>query len=191
MQHMPVGATIEPFGSEERLDFGSEDYEGSLVVVVKGFDPEAITGQMEFLLLAVPDRHREHPVELAECGRAPFLKGLERQLGVRTGPEGHALRFEVALEFGEVVDFAVVDDGETPVIRSHRLVTLGGEIDDAQTRVPEARGGRDQGPAVVGPAMTQAHGHAGEGLGVDPSTGEVDDPADPAHQETPTLGPGV
>src|SRR5436189_3295411 len=182
MQHLPAGATLELLGGEDRLDLGSEDHEGPLVMVVKRFDPEPITGEMELLLSAVPDRHREHPIELAECARAPLLESLERQFGVRTGPERNALRFEAAFEFGEVVDFAVVDDGESSVIRSHRLMALGRKIDDAETRVPEARGGRDQGPAVVGSAVTQTHGHAGEGLSVDPCSGEIDHSADPAHQ---------
>src|SRR5438093_8697963 len=48
--------------------------------------------------------HREHPVEPGERVGPPPLEGLERQLGVGAGSESHPLRFELALEFREVVD---------------------------------------------------------------------------------------
>ena len=79
-----------------------------------------------------------------------------------------------------IVDFAVEDDDEAAVVREHRLVAGGRQVDDRQPPVAERdpRLGIAPQALVVGPAMRQAAGHgADQRLARPPAAPNSRDPA--------------
>src|SRR5262249_34729976 len=72
---------------------------------------------------------------------------------------------EVALDALEVVELAVRDDAQLPVLVRDRLVA-GREVDDAEARVPQPDASMRRDPAAlgVGPAVEEAARGAQEGL---------------------------
>src|SRR5438552_14050604 len=79
----------------------------------------------------VPDRHREHPAQ-AGCERlAVLLVQVEQHLGVAARAESMAGPLELAPQLAVVVDLAVLDDVNRPVLVPDRLVA-GLEVDDRE-----------------------------------------------------------
>ncbi len=60
---------------------------------VQGFDTQAVAGEEQALVVALPDGQGEHAIELGQQGRAPGVVALEQHLGVAVGPEAVAQGF--------------------------------------------------------------------------------------------------
>jgi hypothetical protein len=93
--------------------------------------------QRERAAAAVPDRHREHALEVRPDALAPSLEAAQDALGVAAGAEAMAERLERLAQRGVVVDLAVEGDDEAPVVALHRLVAAG-QVDDRQAAHAEA-----------------------------------------------------
>ena len=75
--------------------------------------------------------------------------------------DGAARAFELGADVAGVVELAVVDDDQPAVVRAHRLVAVGREIENGEPSKPEREPGSlvDEGPAVVRPAVADRVGH--------------------------------
>ena len=128
--------------------------------VVERLHPHAIADEMQPLLLPVPHRDGEHPVEAADRAvETPRIDRREHGLGIRMpAPVDAQLLAQVA----EVVDLAVERADVAPRRRQHRLVPGGREIEDGQPAQSHghAGGGIDPLTRVVGAAMDERVGHA-------------------------------
>ena len=62
---------------------------------VDRLDAEVVPGEGEPLLLPVPERQPEHPVQPVEGAGPPLRERLEHDLGVGVGPEAAAEGFEL------------------------------------------------------------------------------------------------
>jgi len=80
----------------------------------------------------IPDRHREHAVELLDEGVSVALVQMDDDLGVRTCAEGVALLRELVTKLVEVVDLPVENGPDVFVFATLRLIA-GDEVDDAKT----------------------------------------------------------
>jgi hypothetical protein len=99
--------------------------------VVERLDPEPVARKDEPPPARVPDRRGEHPAQpFGECV-AVFLVEVEKHLRVAARAKAVAGTLELAAELAVVVDLAVLDDMQRPVLVSDRLVA-GREVDDRE-----------------------------------------------------------
>ena len=109
---------------------------------------------------------------------------MNQHLGVAARPEHVPAYFELVPQLEVVVDLAVVNDADVPVLVRHRLCTAG-DIDHAQPHVREAD------PVVcveaepIGPTMPDRGRHALEQLGRDAARPLAGDACQAAHQPAP------
>ena len=108
-----------------------------------------------------------------------LLVEVDEHFRVAVCAEAMSLPLQLGAELPVVVDLAVLDDVDRPVLVGDRLVARL-EVDDRQPAGGEGGGAVDEETVAVGPAVDERRTHAGEPLGVG---GPVcaDDPADPAH----------
>ena len=90
--------------------------------IVEWLLTHAVARREQCSLVAVPDRKREHPVQLIETRRAAAAKQLQQDLGVAGGPEKLAGIQQFLPELTEIVDLAVEDDHIAAAVVDHRLV---------------------------------------------------------------------
>ena len=151
------------------------------VDVVERLDAEPVAGEEELGLLAVGDREREHADEMVDDCRAPLLVAAQDHFGVGVvGDEPVALRLELAAQLLVVVDLAVEDEREVPVVGEERLVA-GGDVDDGEPPHADREVRADVDAGAVGAAVHDRAQHPVEQLGV--GAGE---PGDAAHSGQPT-----
>ena len=120
--------------------------------VVQRLDAEAVARQEQRLLVAVPQREREHAAEALDAVLAPRLPGVHDDLGVAARAEDVAERLQLGDQLLVVVDLAVEDDDDAAVLVEQRLLA-GREVDDRQAAVAEADARLDVKAAFVGAAM--------------------------------------
>src|SRR5690606_24404250 len=123
---------------------------------------DAIAGQNELAPIAVPQAEREHALRPAERGLdAPALEAREQDLGIGMPAERIAGRLQLGAQLPEVVDLAVVADGEAPRGRGHRLGAGGRQIDDREPPMTEGQSDAllDPDPAVVRSPVRERVGH--------------------------------
>ena len=125
--------------------------------VVERLDPEPVAGGKQHAVALVPDRERELAAQVVQALRAEVLVQVQRDLAVRSSPEAMPLGLQAAADRLEVVELAVDDDVERLVFVGDRLIA-GGQVDDAQPRVSEARTPVRGGPGclVVRAPMNEA-----------------------------------
>jgi hypothetical protein len=113
-------------------------------------------------LSVLQDGEGEHAAEMVDAVRAPFLIGMEDDLGVGAGAEAVAMGLQFPAQVEEVVDFAVVDDPAGFVLIGDGLVA-GGEVNDAEAGHGQGGIAEDHGAGVVGAAVGKGGVHAFEG----------------------------
>src|SRR5213593_2964647 len=113
-----------------------------MVVIMKeqGFDPETITGQHEDLLPGIPQREREHPPQPRDAGPSMLLVQMHDHFGIGLGPEAMPFRGEFLPQLAVVVDLAVADHDDRPVLIRHRLAAAR-HVDNAETAHPDPHSG--------------------------------------------------
>src|SRR6185436_1924721 len=99
---------------------------------------ETIARQHQLLAPVVPQRDREHAVELARKLITHLLVEVNDDLGVALRREAVPLLFEALAQLLEVVDLAVLDGPDRSVLVAHRLMATG-DVDDAQPAVAQDR----------------------------------------------------
>ena len=105
-----------------------------------------------------------------------------------SGAEAMAERFELRPNLSEVVDLAVEDDPDCPVLVGQRLIA-GGEIDDAETPMAEADAGADEEAVGVRSPVRDDRCHRCQTLAIDrPCRVEIEFAGDAAHLRMPPVG---
>ncbi len=149
--------------SEEGLDFRRERDEPVRTVDEQRLLAGPIARDRQATVALVPDRQREHPVELVDGVGALLLVQVDDRFRVALRSEPVAARDETRAQILEVVDLAVEDEPDRAVLVGHRLARVRRQIDDAQP--PEAEpgpaAGRDVHAVAVGAAMEHAIPHGG------------------------------
>ena len=149
-------------------------------LVAVGADAEAVAPDEQPLSPHVPERKREHAVEMANEGIAVLCVQAQDHLTVRTGPETVTFGLEHLAQFAEIVDLAVAHDPKRTVRAGQRLMTSG-QVDDRQaTHSDGARAVRVH-PLVVGTAMDRDPTHGGEWVRIDGLTVQSANTEDAAH----------
>ena len=154
---------------EQRLDLRPEYEMPPVAIVEQRLLARAIAREHEPAGAVVPQRDGKHAVDRLDEGRAALLVQVDENFGVGLGPETMALPFELGAELAEVVDLAVEDHADRPVLVRHRLIRRGGQVDDPQAAEPEAGAParRHEQPFVVRSAMDQPVAHRDQHVGTD------------------------
>ena len=149
---------------EDRLDLRAECEFAAGSRIEEGLDPHAVACEPELARSRVPDCEPEHSAQSLEAVDAPLLERVHDRLrvGVICPEPVAAALLELAADLGVVVDLAVEEQPDRPVLVRHRLHRVVGEIDDRQASEPEpnctVRG--DPRLASVRASMVQRLAHA-------------------------------
>ena len=145
---------------QQRLQLGAEEQRAVAQHRVEHrLDAQPVAGEEQRLLVAVPEREREHAAEARHALLAPGLPGVDDHLGVAAGAEDVAQRLQLGHQLLEVVDLAVEDDADAAVLVEQRLLA-GGDVDDRQPAMAEADARLDVDAALVGAAVVLRFVHA-------------------------------
>ncbi|MCU0669812.1 MAG: hypothetical protein MUF70_10720 [Myxococcota bacterium] len=124
--------------AQQRLDLRGEVDALAVDPVVEGLHADVVAGEQELALARVPDREREHAVQILEHVDAALFVEVDQDFRVGVAAEAVALALERLAQVLEVVDLAVERDLDRAVLVAHRLPGGVREVDDRQTPVPEA-----------------------------------------------------
>ncbi len=175
---------------EDGLDLRSEGDAGRGHRVVERLHAEPIAHEQQPAVRLVPQREREHPAEAIHRAVAPLLVCVDDHFGVRLRAEAVAEPLELQPEVREVVDLAVEDDPDRPVLVGERLIARS-KIDDAQPPVSEADPVADVEAVGIGAAVCDDRGHRGQPIAIDrPGRVEAELACDTAHVRMPPAAVG-
>ena len=142
---------------------------------------EAVAREEQAAARMVVDGEGEHAVQARQAFDAPLPPRREDHLGIAAGAEAVAAILELGAQLAEIVDFAVVGDGDNFVVARHRL-RAARDIDDRQAEVAETDAGRGPGAAAVGAPMRHRVEHRAKPRGIDRlGRSEMINACDPAH----------
>ena len=100
----------------------------------------------------IMQREGEHAVQAIEHRRTPGRPAVEQHLGIARRHEHRAKRLQFGTQRGEIVNLAVIGDGQRAVGARHRLGRAG-DIDDREAAMPKAHARRSPHARPVRPAM--------------------------------------
>ena len=128
----------------------------------------------------------KHAAEFCGAIFAPLLVGVDDYFGVRARAKLVAGSFQLLAQFAEIINFAVVDNGERAGLVPNGLGATG-KINDAETAGGGHDGRRDENSLFIGAAMNDGGKHAADErlagfIGV-----EADGTANSTHRASPTL----
>ncbi len=161
-QRIAVDAVVERRMPPQRLQLGTEHQRVAGPAVVQRLLADAVAGQRQALLAAVPQGDGEHAVAAPQRGFQPPLHDRRQQhLGIGMAAEAVAVRFQLGAQRGEVVDLAVVGQPVAAVAGGHRLMAQRRQVQDAQPPVRQRHAGGGIGPdaAVIRSTMGQGIAH--------------------------------
>ncbi len=126
-----------------RLELRREREAAAIVVVIERLDAGPVAIELELSRARVPERDREHAVDLVDERFAPLEVRVQHDLGVGIRPERMAALRELLAQLEIAVDLAVEDEPALAVRREHRLIRGGAQIDDRKPAEADAdRSGR-------------------------------------------------
>ena len=97
---------------------------------------------------------------------------MDNYLGIAARTEHMAQRHEFSHQRLEIIDLAVIDDADRPILVVKRLIPAR-EVDDRQAAVAEPDARRKMKAVAVRPAMTEDVGHASQQRSIDLGTPAV------------------
>ena len=109
----------------------------------------------------VPERDAEHAAQVLDEVHAVLFVQVDDRFGVGLSRQAVALAHEVGADVLIVVDLAVEDDPDAPILVRNRLVPRR-QIDDRQATHRQAYAGTGEIPLIVGTAVRQAPAHAAQ-----------------------------
>ncbi len=132
----------------------------------------AIAGEQEPVLARIEERKGEHSGQAPHAIGPVFLVQMEDHLAVALRAERVPLGQKLLPELPEVVDLPVRHQRDAAVLVAHRLIRLGGKIDDREAAMPERA--RAMLPDALGIRSAVADGvvhapnrlHVGGGAGI-------------------------
>ncbi len=184
VQPLGVERPLHFAAREQRLDLGREVQVPVPLGVVQRQDPEAIAGEEQRRGTTIVQREGELAVEPLEQPLAPLLVAVNQHLGVAARAEHVTAHLELVPQLEVIVDLAVVDHADVPVLVRHRL-RAAGDIDHAQPHVREADPVVRVQAEPIGPTMPDRGRHALEQLGRYAARPLAGDACQAAHQPCP------
>ena len=144
---------------EQCFWLGSECHTPGHTRKIERLYAQSIARQNEAPPPRIPQREGKHPVQMVQKVEAMFLVKMYEHLGIGviSGEMVAGVSQDVA-QLNMIVNFAIENDRDGPILVEHRLLP-GRNIDDCQATHAE----RDVGPLpiadVIRSAMAQALGH--------------------------------
>src|SRR5207302_7375094 len=117
--------------TRQRAELGGKRQLSVDVTVVERLDPEAVAREDEPLPRCIPDRNGEHSAQPLRERIAVLLVEVEQDLRVAVRAKAMAGALELLSQLAVVVDLAVLDDVDRPVLVADRLVARV-EVDDRE-----------------------------------------------------------
>ena len=124
----------ERIGCQDAFDLRGEQEFAVGQGVIERFDAQAVPGQEELSLGPVPDGEGKHPLEPLDAALSFFLIEMEDRLGITTGAIAVSSGLQFPSDLGMVVDLAVEDNPDGPILVCHRLMSTS-YIHDRQSPV--------------------------------------------------------
>ena len=189
----PVDLPVETGVGEKRAQLRAEEDDAARHRVVQRLLAQAVPGEVQDAVPAVPQGQGEHGIEPLESrAQAPGGHRLHHHLGVAMAPEAPAPVGQGGPQLGGVVTLSVVGGDPAAIGRDHGLVAGRREVDDGQSAVTEAHPGLAVAPGalVVGPPMGQGPGHGASEFGKllgRPRPARVQQSGDAAHCLLPSI----
>src|SRR5215467_13157006 len=112
----------------------------AVVPVVKRFFAGAVAGEQQPPLAIIPQRDREHAVQLLKAIHTLFFVEVDNHLAIREGAKTMATLNKPGAQLAEVVNLAVEDKRDVGGLIRKRLVTRL-KIDDLETANSECEVG--------------------------------------------------
>ena len=107
-----IGIHVRPFigRSHNSANLRAKVQTSLINLVVDQFDTEGIASKDQPLLSYIPNRQPKHAVEVIENVITPLFVAVNNDLRIRFGAKYVPKAFQLALEFREIIDFAVEDN---------------------------------------------------------------------------------
>jgi hypothetical protein len=143
-------------GIECRLDgfeFRGESQPAAVIKIIERLDAGPIAVQPQFTVPRIPQRDREHAVEVIDEAFAPLEIRPQQHFGIRMGAERMAQFFEFAAEAQEAVYLAVEYDPGFVVVGKHGLHRHRIQVDDRQAAEADMHRPVEVQAAIVGAAV--------------------------------------
>jgi len=131
------GVNLSPHAArrQQGLDLRPENQRSVSHSVIQRADAQPVAGQEQFTPAFIPDGDGELSVEMPETVGAKVLVEVNDNLGIRRGAEAMSPRLQLWPELDVVENLAVEDDPQRLILVGYGL-RAGGEVNDAQPRVP-------------------------------------------------------
>src|SRR5260221_10563910 len=151
-----IESPLELGADEQRLQLRCEE-QPTIVEhgVIERLLAEAVAGEKQRLFPLVPQRKGKHAAEALQTIRAPFLPGVNDDLGIRMGAEAMSPVRQLCRKGLEIVDLAIERDDNGVVLVEQRLLAPG-DADDGEPAMAETDGARQMEAAAVRTAMGDA-----------------------------------
>ena len=143
---------------EERFELGAEYQPIAQRRVVERLDAEPVTDEHEGLSRLVPQRDGEHSPEVMDEVRTVLLVEMDDRFRIGIGGETVPAGLQIRSELPIIVDLAVEDDPDRPILVRNRLMAAG-DVDDAEPAHPEAHGAVHVDAFVVGTPVNDGLTH--------------------------------
>src|SRR6266550_1095378 len=179
--HLPVRGALIQARRQDGLDLRREQPAVLGAMHEEGLHPEPVPRPKEHATAPVVNDERPHAVQPGEAFRAPMAVGGEQDLSVAGRAEAVAGGAELVAQLDIVVDLAVEDDDKLAILRGHRLMAGGTQVEDGETAKPEAHLVIEVQARVIRASVRDALRHSGEGHRVRLSTGEAEHDDEATH----------
>ena len=163
---------------EQRLQLRCEQEARAALGIEQRFDPKAVTGHEQALLLVIPDRKSEDAVQPLHARRSPLDVGCQQHLRVGMAAELMPARQQIAADVFGVVQLAIVANriGVVSSLSRHRLGPAC-RVDHRETAMGKSGVRRHPDAFRIRAAVEQGISHLGKDRTL---LGEVDLPVNPA-----------
>ena len=104
------------------FDFRAEQQCLAVIPIIKRLNTEAISGQSQSFIGAIPNCEREHAVEFMDRFKTPFTKRRYHHFAITTRAEGMALRFQINPQFLKIINLTIISENQLTIGRRHRLM---------------------------------------------------------------------
>jgi hypothetical protein len=137
-----IDLDVEVGMTEERLDLRRQGEQVVGVIVEQRLLAGTIARESQPGGPVVPDRNREHAVQVGDAVGAFLLVQVDNRFRITSRSKTVTALHELLPQFAEVVDLAVEDDTDVAVLVRHRLIRVRRQIDDPQPTEAEGRASR-------------------------------------------------
>src|SRR5690242_8045397 len=117
---------------QQGFHFAGKEQRIAIAPPVERLDSHGVAGERQRALDRIVYSEGEYALQtLRQPAKTPLLVTVHQDLGIAAGLETMTLRLELDTQGGAVVDLAVEDGPDRPVLVAHRLVA-GMQVDDRE-----------------------------------------------------------